>query len=126
MLKWLNQINKIKMLILIVKLSKFSIITFYLFENLSLNTQESTLPSPPSILESIFHQRRFSRLLYLPIQPSLASSVYHHESFAAPMFLIPAFACNPIRNVCKASSSRLICYLGSILRPNLFFFSFCR
>jgi hypothetical protein len=36
------------------------------------------------------------------------------------MFLIPTSSCNLIRNDCKASSFRLICYLGSILELNLF------
>jgi hypothetical protein len=35
------------------------------------------------------------------------------------MFLDPASVCNPIRNGCKASSLSSICYLGSVLEPNL-------
>jgi hypothetical protein len=120
MLKWLNLINKIKMLILIFELSKFPIITFYLCENLSLKTQEIKFPSPSSIPRSSFIREDFPdhRTYRSSLPLSLVFIV--RKAFVASMFLVPASACNPIRNDCKASSSHLISFVGSILEPSLF------
>jgi hypothetical protein len=63
------------MLILIFELSKFLIITFNLWKDLSLNTREIKLQSPPSIPESILHRRRSSNLHTFPMQSFLAGGL---------------------------------------------------
>jgi hypothetical protein len=98
------------MLILISELSKFSIITFYLCENPSLNTWEIKLPSSESNPKSILHRRRpfkpsyFSDLV-LPCLLSFAPQLQHslhrlphairsgmiakHLAFIQPAILVP-------------------------------------
>jgi hypothetical protein len=109
------------MLILILELSQASDHHLQLVQKSEFKIlKETKLPSPSSILESIFHQRRFFRPSYLSIQLSLATGLYRQESFAAPMFLILASASNLNGNDRKASCFLSVVYLGSIFEPNLF------